>query len=311
MMRIHEAIKSGRYPNATHLASELEVSTKSIKRDLEFMRDRLNLPLEYDEQRWGYYYTEAVKAFPSVQISEGELFALLVAEKALQQYRGTPFEKPMLSALRKLSDGLPDTISIQLTDWDQAVTFRQRAEPILDLQVFDTLARAAARREQLELLYRKAGTTVAETRVVDPYQLANINGEWFLFAYDHLRDDLRTFVPARIQSVKRTGITFLRSKKFSLEHRLRGSFGVVAGQGDHEIVVQFTAAVSDYIREKKWHDSQELRELDDGGVELRLSLNSLPEIERWILSWAGHARVLKPKELRESVRAAARDILAA
>src|SRR5581483_2122170 len=88
MLRIHQAIQAGDYPNATTLARELEVSTKSIHRDLEFMRDRLNLPLEYDFAHTGYHYTEEVSGFPTLQITEGELLALLIAEKALQQYRG-------------------------------------------------------------------------------------------------------------------------------------------------------------------------------------------------------------------------------
>ena len=95
MLRIHQAILSGGSPNAATLAKELEVSTKSVHRDLEFMRDRLKLPLAFDRRRFGYYYTEEVKAFPTLQITEGELFALVVAEKALQQYRGTSFEKPL------------------------------------------------------------------------------------------------------------------------------------------------------------------------------------------------------------------------
>ena len=308
-MRIHEAIRAGDYPNARRLAEEFEVCTKSIKRDIAFMRDRLHLPIEYDFQRWGFYYREEVGAFPTVQMSEGELFALLVAEKALQQYRGTTFEKPLLSALKKLAGALPDTVSIHAAEWGQTVSFRQRAEPLINVETFDTLARAATRRQQLEMCYRKAGSAAPETRIIDPYHLANVNGEWFLFAYDHLRRDLRTFVPARIQSLKLTGRTFKRSAKFSLEHRLRGSFGVLSGQGDYDIVLQFTAAVADYIREKKWHESQQLRELPGGGVELRLQLNNLAEIERWILSWAGHARVIKPKELRDAVHEAARQIL--
>ena len=94
-------VQAGGYPNATTLASQLEVCTKSIHRDLEFMRDRLELPIQYDGSRFGYCYTEPVKAFPTLQITEGELFALVVAERALQQYRGTSFERPLLSALRK------------------------------------------------------------------------------------------------------------------------------------------------------------------------------------------------------------------
>ena len=85
MMRIHQAIASGKYPNASTLAREIEVVPKTIHRDIEFMRDRLQLPLAYDDRRYGYYYTEEVSGFPTLQITEGELVALLIEEKALQQ----------------------------------------------------------------------------------------------------------------------------------------------------------------------------------------------------------------------------------
>jgi predicted DNA-binding transcriptional regulator YafY len=309
MLRIHQAIQAGDYPNAARLAETLEVSTKSVHRDLEFMRDRLELPLEFDRSRWGYHYTEEVNAFPTVQITEGELFALVVAEKALQQYRGTSFEKPLLSAIRKMEQSLPDTISLNLSEVEQTISFRTRAEPILDLAIFDALAKATAARQQLELAYRKPGRQQSEPRLVDPYHLANINGEWFLFAYDHLRHDIRTFVPARIKSIRPTGKTFRRSQHFSLEQRLRDSFGVHSGDGAFEVVLRFNEQVADYIREKKWHDSQQLRELKNGGVELRLKLSSLLEVERWVLSWGGNATVLRPRDLAESVKRAAKRIL--
>ena len=309
MLRIHQAIQSGKYPNASTLAREMEVSTKSIHRDLEFMRDRLDLPLEYDGRRYGYFYTEEVSSFPTLQITEGELFALLVAEKALQQYRGTNFEKPLLSAFQKMASSLPDTISLNLADWEQTISFRTSAEPILNLETFDALAKASAQKKQIALTYRKPGQQQTEVRVVDPYNLANINGEWFLFAFDHLRNDLRTFVPARIQAIKPTGKSFVRPQKFSLEKRLRDSFGVHSGQGSHEVVIRFNEFAADYIREKRWHPSQELRELKEGGLELRLKLSSLGEIQRWVLGWAGNAVVLRPPELAESVRQSAEQIL--
>jgi predicted DNA-binding transcriptional regulator YafY len=309
MLQIHHALQSGGYPNATALANQLEVCTKSVYRDLEFMRDRLELPIEYDGTRFGYYYTEPVKAFPTLHITEGELFALVVAERALQQYRGTSFEKPLLSALQKMEQSLPDTISLSLTDVEQTISFRTSTEPILDLEIFDTLAKATTARRQLELTYRKPGQRQAEQRVVDPYHLANINGEWFLFAFDHLRDDLRTFVPTRIKAIRPTGRTFERRKRFSLDERLRGSFGVQSGQGEHDVVIRFHERVADYIREKKWHESQQLGELKGGGVELRLRLSSFAEVGRWILSWGGDAVVVRPAELAQSVRQAAQRVL--
>ena len=309
MLRIHQALQSGKFPNASTLACAIEVATKTIHRDIEFMRDRLGLPIEFDPRRNGYRYTEEVSAFPNIQITEGELFALIVAEKALQQYRGTNFEKPLLSAIKKMEQSLPDTISLNLAEMEQTISFRTRAEPILDLEIFDALARAVSQRNQLELAYRKPGQRQPEKRLVDPYHLANINGEWFLFAHDHARKDVRTFVPARIQSVQPTGQTFERPQKFSLEKRLHDSFGVHSGEGEYDVVIRFNTRAADYIREKKWHESQRLRELKGGGVELRMKLSSLMEIERWILSWGGDAKVLKPRELAEAVKKSAKAIL--
>ncbi len=310
MLRIHQSLQSDKFPNATKLARELEVSTKSIQRDLDFMRDRLELPIEYHPKKFGYHYTAEVTSFPTMHITEGELVALVIAEKALEQYRGTQFEKPLLSAIRKIEQSLPDTISLNLADIEQTISFRTRAEPVLNLEIFDALAKATAQRRQLELTYRKAGNRDGEVRVIDPYHLANINGEWYLFAYDHGRKDIRTFVPARVQTVKQTGKHFARPQKFSLEKRLRDSFGVHSGEGEFDVVLRFNARVADYIREKRWHDSQQLKELKGGGVELRIKLSSLIEVQRWVLGWGSDVVVVKPPQLREAVQQTAREILA-
>ena len=155
MMKLHGLLVSDRFPNARTMAAELEVSSKTILRDLEFMRDRLGLPVEYDATRFGFHYTSPVDSFPAVQISEGELVALLVAEKALQQHRGTPFEKPLLAALRKLSQGLPDTVSLNLREWEQTISFRSSSEPMEDIPLIGALAKAAAERRELVIVYRK------------------------------------------------------------------------------------------------------------------------------------------------------------
>ncbi|MFO1497627.1 MAG: WYL domain-containing protein [Verrucomicrobiota bacterium] len=309
MLRIHQEIQAGNYPTAGALARALEVSNKSIYRDLEFMRDRLELPLEYDAKQGGFHYTQEVSSFPTLQISEGELIALLVAEKALQQYRGTSFERPLVSAFQKMASSLPETISLNLEDWGQTISFRTSGEPILNLEIFDALAKATAQRQRLLLSYRKPSQQEAEPRTVDPYHLANINGDWFLFAYCHLRKDIRTFVPARIQTITPTGESFVRPQGFSLKQRLRDSFGVHSGEGEYAIRLRFHELVADYVREKKWHPSQRVRELGDGGVELALTLSSLTEIQRWVLAWGGYATVLEPPELAAAVAEAARRIL--
>jgi predicted DNA-binding transcriptional regulator YafY len=123
------------------------------------------------------------------------------------------------------------------------------------------------------------------------------------------RNDLRIFIRARIKAIKQTGKTFLRPQKFSLKKRLRDGFGVHSGQGQYDVVIHFNGGVADYIREEKWHDSQKLRELKKGAVELRLRLSSLAEIQRWVLGWGGNEVVINPAELADSIRQAAKKIL--
>lgn len=309
MLRIHQAISAARFPNATLLAGELEVSTKSIYRDIDFMRDRLALPIEYDAHHSGYFYSEAVSGFPTLQITEGELFAMLVAEKALQQYRGTPFERPLVSAFRKISASLPDTISLHLADWEQSISFHTSAIPKMNLALFDRLAKAASHREQLKLTYRKPGQKTGRKRIVDPYHLANVNGEWFLFAYCHSRQDVRTFAPARILSIELTGKSFLRPNEFSLQKRLSGSFGIHSGKKLQTVKLRFTKKAAGYIREKQWHPSQKMIECENGEVELSFRLSSLMEIKRWIIGWGGEARAIQPLKLKEEIAESARCIL--
>jgi predicted DNA-binding transcriptional regulator YafY len=310
MIRIHAVIASGKHPNTSTLAREFEVSTKTIQRDIEFMRDRMSLPIEYDSQRYGYFYTEPVDAFPSLQITEGELFALLVAEKALQQYRGTPFEKRLLTALKKLEGSLPDTVSLNLAEWTESISFRTTAEPNVDPDIIEVLAGAAASGRQLRIGYRKPGGKDPEERVVDPYHVGNVNGDWYLFAYDQLRKDIRTFAALRVTTAIPTGQRFQRPAKFALEKHLSDSFGVHSRSGDFAVVIRFDRSVADYIREKRWHASQILEDRPDGAVELNLRLGSLVEIERWILGWGGAAHVVSPPELAEAVRKSAQAIAA-
>ena len=131
----------------------------------------------------------------------------------------------------------------------------------------------------------------------------------FLFAYCHLRGDIRTFSPTRIKDFQETGVFFDPPKKFSLEQRLRGSFAVVTGDKEQEVVIRFNELVADYIREKNWHPTQSQREMENGVVELTMHLNSLTEVQRWVMNWCGNAQVIKPPELVQSVREAAQKIL--
>lgn len=303
MLKIHDELRRGALVNSTKLIKVLEVSRKTIVRDIAFMRDRLNLPIEFDAQIQAYRYTHPVNAFPTVHVTEGELLALLVAQRALEQYRGTPFHHQLEIAFEKLAGGLRDRISFSPADELRAVSFKNIGLGRTDLAVFNALSAAVLRQEEVTFHYRKPGDVKASVRRVRPYHLSNRENLWYLIGHDLERDALRTFALPRTANVTITKTTFVRPTDFSPEKFFASALGVLGGAGDYRVVIRFSASVADRIREREWHESQDIRELPGGALELQLRLGALTEVEQWVLSWGAEAEAVGPPELRRSIAA--------
>ena len=310
MMQLHAQLQARKFPNCRKLAGELEVSEKTIQRDIEFMRYQLGLPIEYDQLHFGFVYTEPVTSFPNIQVSEGEIVALFVAQKALQQYRGTPFEGPLRAAFKKIGHGLKDRITFSWSDLDAAISFRSVGQSVADLEVFELLSRAVLDSAEVEFRYRKLRSNAAETRRVRPYHLGCVDQQWYLFGFDLSRQQVRTFALPRISAPRRTGARFRRPANFSIGKFLDSSFGVFQSDGRTTVRIRFQPFAAQLVRERIWHHSQKIRELRDGGLELKLQLGSLEEIERWILSWGDQAEVLEPAKLRQRLAEVGRKFIA-
>ena len=300
-MRFHNLVRNGEYPNCSTLAGEFEVSVRTIMRDVDFMKNRLDLPLEFDGQRNGYYYTRPVNQFPQVPISEAEIFALLVAHKAIAQYHGTPFERPLDMAFRKLTGQLDSHFQFSLGSLDEVLSFRPFAPDDADLETFQILTRALKERRELKFLYRNLGAEKSHWRLARPYHLACVDNHWYLFAFDVKRDAMRTFALTRLRAPEILQARFSLPKRFDLNEYLRGSLAVFKGGDDYEVVIEFDAWAADLVRGRRWHSSQELTELPGRQVRLRLRLNSLQEAERWVLSWGSHAAVVRPQVLVDRI----------
>jgi len=303
MMRMHERLKAGRYPNCRKLADELEVSSKTVQRDIDFMRYRLGLPIEYDQLHFGFYYTEPVASFPNVEISEGELVALYVGQKALAQYKGTSFEAPLSTAFRKITDGLRDTISVTWADLDSAISFRNTGRSTADIHLFEQLSHAVFKQLEVRFEYKKPEGPRYEQRYVQPYHLGCVENLWYLFAFDLDRGDLRTFALPRIRNVRVSKTKFKRPIDFSIGRFLEQSFGVFTKPAKTKQLVRimFDSFAAPRIEERQWHPSQKIKQMRVGKIELSLTLGNLEDIERWVLSWGSHAQVLAPPELKERI----------
>lgn len=309
MLRIHDDLQNERNPNCTALADSFGVNRKTIQRDIDFMRDRMSLPIEYDEVRHGYYYTEAVENFPLANITEGELIALLIAEKAIQQYRGTSFEAPLKNAFAKLTSQLHGPVTVALGDAQAVIGFKPLGVGVCDLERFSRLSEAVLHSREIGFEYRSLRAAVHETRHVQPWQVCCVHNQWYVIGFDLDRKEKRTFALPRIRKVVLTKRSFVRPADFSLEKHLGSAFGIFTGAGDHRIEIRFDSWAAQLVRECFWHDSQRFTERKDGSLEMELRLDSLEEVERWILSFGAHAQVLQPKELRTRIATAAQGLL--
>src|SRR6516225_1417514 len=295
MMRMHERLKSGRFPNCRKLAEELEVSAKTVQRDIDFMRYRLGLPIEYDQLHFGFYYREPVANFPTIEISQGELVAL---------YKGTSFEKPLATALQKISNSLPERISLSWSELDKAISFRSFGPAVVEIETFEQVSEAVLKSREIEFDYKKLGSKMAERRRVQPYHLGLVDNLWYLFGFDIHRDQLRTFALPRMKRVRLTPTKFHRPSGFSVAHQLAFSFGVFSRNGNTKcetIRIRFDSFAAQLVQEREWHPTQKIKRLSDGQIELSLKLANFEEVERWILSWGSHARVVAPAALQKRI----------
>jgi proteasome accessory factor B len=302
MLQIHELLKEGKFPNCQALSDDFEVSYKTVQRDIDFMRDQLQLPIEYDSTNHGFIYTKEVMNLPTVALKEGEVVALLVAQKAAEQYRGTPFEKSLRSAFARLVEGMPARSEISLSDLSAAVSFRPSGPPSSDLQSFQMLSKALLDSHEISFVYKKPADGKGTERSVQPYHLGCIGGVWYLIGFDLGRSSIRTFALARISAPKNLRRKFTRPKDFSLEAMLGDSFSAFETKNTQKIRILLDPIAAAMTGERRWHPSQKLVFRKDGSAELFLKVGLAPDLEAWILGWGSHAKVLAPIALRNRIK---------
>jgi len=275
------------------------VSIKTVRRDIEFMRDDLNMPIDFDRKMNGWWYTKPTDTLPLINATEGDLFGFMLFQQTLRHYQGTPLYNQLSNTMDKITNQLSDELSVSLEDISKSVAYRDTKIPLLEMKNLQAISNAVTQSQQLKLNYRRPNKE-PEERVVDPYQCANVNGTWYLFGYDHLRKDVRCFKVVRIeQGSERTGKTFKRPDDFNLDDHI--DWGVIRGTKEYDIVVDFIPEVANILREKQFHHSQVITEKKKGGVRVSYRLTDYREFRSWILSFGAAAKVKLPEALRDSI----------
>ena len=306
IVRIHERLGNEQQITAESIAREFEVSARTIKRDIEFMRDRLGVTIAWDATTHRYFCTHHHDLLPLLRLDAGEALALAVAGCTFAAWHGSPLGRALTAALEKIAPIVAGAVSLPV-DALRGLLFAPD-DPAADAEHrhFGTLLEAIHRRRELRLEYQKPKVnTAADTRTVHPLHLAYLEHRWMLVAHDVSRDARRNFLLARIREVNPTGAHFTPPLNLNLEPSLRSALGRFVGETEQEVRIIVDAGVAPYLRERPWHPSQTITEGGNGSIEVTFRLNHLNDIERRVLACGAHAEVLAPVELRERLRTAA------
>jgi len=309
LLDLDRRLRNSEYPNCTSFATEWEISTKTAQRDFEFLRDRMGAPLEYDALKRGYFYSEPTFMMPAVQLNEGELVALLIGSKALEQFQGTPMAEKLTAVFNKLSALLPDNITVRPEELFTRFSFISPPAMPISSKVWNTVVQALENRQLMEIQYRN--WSGEKTARVAPVHLANLQGDWYLFVQYEGFDNFRQLALARIQNVKLLSRKGLIIGTFDPKKELANTFSRFAGENKaFQVTVQFHPEIAVSVQERQWHPEQKVKNLKNGGVEISFEAKGDIEIKRWVMAYGRYAKVKSPKWLKELITKEARAMLA-
>ena len=299
MIYIDQRLRDKKYPNCNKIAGVFEVHPKTIHRDIEYMRYQLDAPIEFDKKKNGYYYSQPDYFLPSIHISDRDILSFIVNERILNQYKNTPYYDDIKKIIKKIMHYLPDqSFDNDIGDF---ISFQQFPKSPVVKHKIEIIQQAILAAKQIKIRYHSLYRDEHTERTVDPYLLHNHYGAWYLISFCHLRNEYRMFGLNRILTIENTEVEFVKPSDFSIENLLKDSFDLIWGGETYHIKLKFTPYKSRWIRERKWHHSQQLTELDDGGLLLEMDVQGLDDVKQWVMQYGAEVEVLEPDLLREKI----------
>jgi len=308
LVRLVGAMKRGEYPNARSLARQLAQSgrgapapcSRTLQRDIEYLRLELNAPVDYEPRRHGYYLRDPDWALPLEELRGDLLYASLLGKQLALAIVPPPLHLSLETALRaQLAAALPEEVDADLL---RAVVFATGSQPSLEPQVFETVHAAWRETRRLRLLYRTDGEADGQWREVDIHALFLAQGAWYARAFCHLRQNWRSLALHRIAAADLLDQRFERSTQAIEQVRSGNVFDYATVR---DAVVECQPDKARLLAERIWFPGQQSEPLADGALRLSFPTAPRPELLWWVLSYAGSLEVVAPADLREEVHQAA------
>ena len=285
----------------------LEVSRATLKRDLEYLRSRIHLPVIYDRDAGGYLLGETganpekSHELPGLWFSSTEIHALLTMQHLIEGLDAggviAPHIEPLMNRLSQLLSSAKDDAREVRRRVHIIALARRPVKP----EHFQLIGAALLQRKRLSFNYVARSNEQVTLRQVSPQGLVYYRENWYLDAWCHLRDGLRSFAMDRIGQphVLPGEVKELDPEIFRAE--LNRSYGIFAGDRIEWASLRFSPERSRWVAREQWHPDQRSNTSNDGSYHLEVPYSDHRELIMDILKHGAHCEVLSPETLREAV----------
>jgi predicted DNA-binding transcriptional regulator YafY len=306
---LHRILQAARRPvTVARLQDELGCSRATVYRDLAFLRDALMAPVVGDGEAGFRYDASEGNRFelPGLWLNSEELHALLAAQQLLSRSGGGMLSTalaPLQQRIEKLLDehsmakaGAPKRWPVERV---RVIPHRTRR---MDEHAFRSVCSAVLERKQLSFEYRARSTDEKTRRSVSPQRITHYRDNWYLDAWDHDRDALRSFSVDRISSARMLDADARDIAETQLDEHLAGSYGIFSGPPKGWATIVFSAKSARWVADERWHSQQQGRYLSDGRYELKVPYSTSRELLMDVLHYGSDAEIIEPPSLREQAK---------
>ena len=305
--KIHQLLSDRKTPVAFSLLKKsLGVSPATLKRDLEYMRERFNAPIEYDREANGYRFGAPRPGpryeLPGLWFSADEAYALLTMHTLLAELQPgllEPHIKPLQERVRGLLGGEPAWKEVE-----KRIRVFQPERRTASVEHFGIIATGVLRRSRLWIRHFNRKENRETEREISPQRLVHYRDNWYVDAYCHRSEALRTFA---VDAIRAAELRDGRAKEIpaaELDEHLGSGYGIFAGKEVEWARLRFSAEAARWVSAQVWHPKQRARTEEDGSYVLEIPYANDRELLMEILKYGADVEVLGPASLRARVSAA-------
>ncbi len=301
--RIDQLLNDRKTVSFQELLDRLEVSAATLKRDLAYMRDRLNAPIVYDKELNGYRFEANTDSYslPGLWFSPEEIYALLTMQHLLSNLDSegllSNHIKPLQSRLLAMLDN-SDSFSDEI---QKRVKIEKMGSRKFNLDHFQEVGSSLVRRKRLIIEYQSRSKNEITSREVSPQRMIYYRDNWYLDAWCHLKNALRSFSIDAIKMAEILETNAIDIHEHELNAELGSGYGIFAGKDVQWAVLKFSSSRSKWVANEKWHPEQRVNHLLDGSYQLEVPYSDQTELLMDILKYGDDVEIISPDDLRHQL----------